>query len=351
MAVVAIESFDLYNGTGSSGGLTSPQAWTAVNWFYGPGLGTGRFGGQCFYWANETCETGWNIPATGPKFTVACAYRNGNLTSLNAAGNPRAALSLSSGGFGNRMLGWRPNPDGSIAVYRMTATQAGTLLGTSAPGVLLTNVWHFIEMSGTFNTATGAVTIKVDGVAVITLTNVNTCGQAASTSFDGIVWGSNGLSGGVANYIDDIYILDTDISLGERRIEVIRPSADTTTIQWTPNSGTTHYTRVNDTLVNTGTWNSSTTVGQIDLYETVDLSSVPNYVDYVQITAWMQKGDAGTRAVDLVADIAGTQLLSADKALTASLIKYAFGMAAKPGGGSWTGADVNNLRVGVKVSV
>jgi hypothetical protein len=353
MAVVAIEGFDLYNGTGNPLGLTSstPFGWVAVNWFYGPGISAGRFGGQCYNWTNESSESGLIIPTTGPQFTAACAARFSNVASLIAATNPRSALRLTSGGFGNSMLGWRPNPDGSISVWRMTSSTAGTLLGTSAAGVIISNVWHFIEMSGTFNTATGAVTLKVDGVAVITLSGVNTCGQAGSTTFDGCVIGSAGLIQGWTAYIDDMYFLDSNVSLGERRIEAIRPNADTATKQWTPSSGTVNYSRVNATVAQNTTYNQSNTLNQTDLYDCVDLSGIPVNIDYVQITCWAQKSDAGARSIGLIADVSATQLQSTDKALTASLVKYAFGMASKPGGGSWDASSVNGLKVGPKVTV
>jgi hypothetical protein len=351
MAVVGIEGFDLYNGNGASGGLTSPNAWVGINWFYSPGLTTGRFGGQCITWGNEGCETALAIPATGPNFTVSCAARFSLVSSLNAATNPRSAVGLSSGGFATRMLGWRPNPDGSISVWRMTSSTAGTLLGTSAAGVIISNVWHWVDLSGTFNTATGAITLKVDGVTVLTLSGVNTCGVAGSTTFDGIIVGSAGLVQGFSAYIDDMYWLDSNTTLGERRIETIRPNADTATKQWTPSSGVVNYTRVNDTLVNTATYNQSNTLNQTDLYDAVDLSGIPINIDYVQITCFAQKSDAGARSIGLIADLSATQLQSPDKALTASLIKYAFGMATKPGGGSWDASSVNGLKIGPKVTV
>jgi hypothetical protein len=354
MAVVAVEGFDLYNGTGAAGGLTTPgpTGWFSVNWFYGPGMTTGRFSGQSYTWANEGSQSGWQMPAAvGPNFSVGCAFRHSNL-SVITNGTARAALLLTSGGSGNGMLGWRPNSDGSISVWRMTNSTTGTLLGTTAAGVLLSNVWHFIEFSGTLNTATGVVNMKVDGVTVLALTAQNTCGQAGSTTFDSIQLGSaGGIGNGWSVYFDDMYVLDTLASIGERRIETIRPSADTATKQWTPSSGTVNYSRVNDTTVNTATYVQSNTLNQTDLYDTVDLTGIPVSIDYVQITCFAQKSDAGARSIGIIGDVSGVQLQSPDKALTASLIKYAFGMSAKPGGGSWDASSVNSLKVGPKVTV
>lgn len=350
MAVIAIESFDQYNGTGSNTGLQAK--WTPVNWFYGPGLTTGRFGGQCYFWGNESSESGWPMPAAvGPNFSVGSAFRHQNLSAITD-GTARTALRLTSGGFANSMLGWRPNSNGSISVWRMTSSTAGTFLGSTPAGVLISNNWHYIEFSGTLNTATGVVNLKVDGVTQLALTAQNTCGQAGSTTFDGIVIGSQGgIGNGWSTSFDDMYVLDTLASLGERRIETIRPSADTATKQWVPNSGTANFSRVNQTLVDTSSYVSSSNVNDADLYDCVDLSGTPINIDYVQINAYAQKTDAGARAIKLVADVGGTQLLSGDLALLSSTAKISFGMATKPGGGAWDAAAVNGLKVGPKLSI
>lgn len=350
MTIVAIEGFDLYNGTQANIGLQA--TWANVNWFYSPSMGTGRFGGQCLVWGNEQCLSGWSMPtAIGPAFTVGAAFKQGNVSGLIASGTPRTAIAITSGGFGNYQVGWRPNPDGSISAYRMSSSTAGTLLGTSSPGVILSNVWHYIEFSGTIDAATGTIIIKVDGTTVLNLAGVNTKQQAAA-SFDGIVVGSGG---GIANTgggcsVDDMYVTDTAVALGERRVETIRPSADTATKQWTPSSGANNYSRVSDATVNSGTFVSASGVNNTDLYDTVDISGTPASIDFVQITAFAAKSDAGPRSIGLIGDVGGVQLQSTDKALTASIIKYAFGMAAKPGGGAWDSASVNGLKIGPKVT-
>jgi hypothetical protein len=348
MAVVAIEGFDLYNGTGSPTGLQAK--WAPLNWFFFPSLATGRFGGQAYAWSNEPSFSGLAMPSANASFTVAAAFRCTNVPSLTALG-ARSVLALSSGGGFNFQLGWRPNNDGSISVYRMTSSTAGTLLGTTAPGILLSNVWHFVEFSGLISTTVGTIALKVDGTTVLTLAGQNTQGFVTTASFDGIVIGSAGISGGSTLFFDDIYVLDTAVSLGERRVETIRPNGDTAQKDFTPDTGTVNFSRVNDTLVNSATYVQSSTLNNSDLYNTLDMNGTPVTIDFVQITAFAQKTDAGARSIKLIADVGGTQLLSGDLALTGSLVKYAFGMAAKPGGGAWAAADVNALKIGPKVSV
>jgi hypothetical protein len=349
MAIIAIEGFDLYNGTGANSGLQA--TWSPVNWFYSPSLQAGRFGGQCFQWGNEGCISGWPMPSVvGPAFTVSCGFRHQNLSAITD-GTARSALALTSSGFANYQLGWRPNSNGSISVYRMTNSTTGTLLGTTAAGVLISNVWHWVDFSGTIDAATGTIVLKVDGVTVLNLSAQNTKSQTLA-SFDGVCIGAAGSIGnGWAVNFDDMYVLDSATTLGERRIETIRPNADTATKQWTPSSGVVNYNRVNDATVNTATYNQSNTLNQIDLYDCVDLSGIPVSIDYVQITCFAQKSDAGARSIGLIADVSAVQSQSPDKSLTASLVKYAFGMTTKPGGGAWDASSVNGLKIGPKVTV
>lgn len=348
MAILMIEGFDLYNGTGANVGLQSK--WQALNWFYGPGLTTGRFGGQCYFWNNESSYSGIQLATAQVPWTVACAYRLSVVGAISAAG-AKSVVALTSGGGFNFQIGWRPNNDGSISVYRMTNSTTGTLLGTTAAGIILSNVWHFVEFSGTISTTVGTVVMKVDGTTVLNLSAQNTQGYATTASWDGIIIGSAGVNAGQTSYIDDMYVLDSATSLGERRIETIRPNADTAQKDFTPSSGANNYSRVSDAVVNSATYVQSSTLNQSDLYDNVDLTGIPTTIDYVQVTAFASKTDAGTRSIKLIADLGGTQTLSGDLALTGSIVKYAFGMTTKPGGGSWTASDVNSLKIGPKVSV
>jgi hypothetical protein len=354
MAILFIDGFDLYNGTGTNTGLQS--AWTP-NWtFNAPSLQTGRFGGQCLQLGNEgngPSEIEKAVGSSQAAFTVAHAFRVPTVGGL-AANTARAIVMLTANGsFANTQLGWRPNPDGSISVYRMTSTTAGTLLGTTATGLLLNNVWHWIDFSGTINTTTGSVVLKVDGVTVLNLSSVNTQGFATVATWDGIIIGTQGTSTTNSQLcaFDDLYVLDSATTLGERRIETIRPSADTAQKDWTPNTGTVNFNRVNDATVQSGTFVQSSTLNNLDLYDTVDLTGIPVSIDMVQITAFAQKTDAGARSIKLVADVSGTQLLSSDLSLMASISPFKFAMLTKPGGGAWDTSSVNGLKIGPKVSV
>lgn len=351
MSIILIEGFDLYNGNQANIGIQS--AWSITNTGNAVFNVSGRFAGQALQMQNDAAAIWRAFPSAFASFTVANAFRVGTLTGLGVASTTGAVILTSGGSVVNTQIGWRPNQNGSISVYRLTSANAGTLLGTTAAGLLLNNVWHWIDFSGVISTTVGTVVLKVDGVTVLNLSGQNTQGYGTAANVDGLILGSQAgtWNGNQPVNWDDLYVLDSAVTLGERRIETIRPSADTAQKDFTPSSGVINFSRVNDATVNTATYVQSSTVNHLDLYDIVDITGIPTSVDYVQITAFAEKTDVGSRSVKLVADLSGTQLLSSDIILQSSFTKLIFGMAAKPGGGSWDASSVNSLKIGPKVTV
>jgi len=356
MSLLFMDGFDLYNGVQANIGLFT--RWASLG-NVGLNLTTGRFGGQALrLYASRFADVGAAAPTPvitttpGSSFSVCKAIRVNNLISLTA-NNASGFCILTSGGAANTQLGWRPNSDGSISVYRLSAQRTGVLLYTTAAGILASNVWHYVEFSGLIDAAAGTVVMKVDGVQVVNLSAQNTKGYATNATFDNVLFTTNGIQA-VDNMpmdVDDLYILDTAVSLGERKIETIRPNADTATKQWLPDTGTVNFSRVNESTVNTANYVQSNVVGNADLYDCVDLVGTPPNVDAVQIVTFAQKSDAGSRSIAIVADLGGTQTVSSDKALAASYAPIVITLPTKPGGGGWSYGDVNNLKVGPKVTV
>ena len=90
--------------------------------------------------------------------------------------------------------------------------------------------------------------------------------------------------------IDDVYVTNTSTRLGESRVAVLYPSADTAHADWTPSTGTDHYALVDETTVNSDTdYVASGTVGDLDLYEVGDLPFTPESIHAVQVTTCARK--------------------------------------------------------------
>jgi Siphovirus-type tail component, C-terminal domain len=133
-----------------------------------------------------------------PRMIVGAAVR---LSVLTATPQPI----LTYGGDGNSVthLTMRVNTDGSIAVLR-GPNATGTVLATSAAGLIAANTWAYIEMAATLHDTAGAVTVRVNNNAVITLNGVDTRNAGTSAMFDALVL--SGTQGAVASQFDDLYL-------------------------------------------------------------------------------------------------------------------------------------------------
>lgn len=228
-----------------------------------------NFGG----WLTSGVAASYSISAGGPLgdnyFTTSMA--NGYLarpftTSASSffvgfRWNPNG-LSTSSGfsicdASGNTQLTFVPSTTGQIAVYR--GSNSGTLLGTAPANSLTSGVWQYVEVGGVINASTGSITVRVNGVAVLTLTNVNTAGNASlgvgsfrinGFSNSGPAWGS----------ITHLYVCDGtgaapwNTFLGDVRVQTLFPAAAAST-QFQPNELVQDYAigTSSDTSIATGT--------------------------------------------------------------------------------------------------
>lgn len=347
MTILAIEGFDLYNGTGTNTGIQA--RWSAINWFYGPQMAAGRFAGQGFMNGNgEGCATGLLFPtASGPGFGCCHAFRINSLATVNNT-NTGGIIGISAAAINTEQFSWRPRQDGSIVVYRN-----GVLLGQSATGVIVNNTFHYIECWGILSATVGTINMKVDGVQVLTLSGLNNV-ASATTVYGGIAFGGGiyGSSGGFPSNnvtIDDMYFTDGN-TLGERKIETLRPAADTTTKQFVADTGTVNFSRVNATLAQSTTFVQGSNIGDTDLYTVGALASTPAAIDAVNIISFANKTDAATRALALVADVSTVQIVSPNLTLGASVGMNNSLMLTRPGGGAWTAADITALKIGPKVA-
>jgi hypothetical protein len=346
MNVLMIDGFDLYNGTGVNTGLQGKWVAGSVG---GASLVAGRFGGQGFRIVAAAGGT-YTKPLTAASGSICfgLAFKMGSIP----AGSPTTL-----GFFGLKtgatfQCGINIGAAGVIQAYRLSSVVAGTLLGASASGLLVANTYNYLEVEIVLSTSVGRITIYLNGGQVLNLTGINTANAGAGTTADTFFLNlDNGGNAPSSIEIDDVYVIDTAAKLGERRVETLRPSADTAQKDWTPSTGATNFGVVDDTTADATDYVAASTVGNLDLYDLSDLSSTPAAIDAVQFSAFALKTDATARNIALVGDIAGSQSQTADMVLPASAIKFESIRAAKPGGGAWDAASVNSLRLGPKVTV
>lgn len=352
MAVYLTEGFDMYNGTGTNTGLSS-------KWNLGSGvsLQAGRFGTSqsmqvtTFDFSNATYARKTLNTAIGGSLTVACAFQQVGWGSNGAIGSIIALMYQ-----GATQCGWRvDNLTGAVQAWRYTSNNNGTLLGTSSNNVITVGNWHYVEMEVVLSTTVGRITIKVDGVTQVNVTGANTQNAGSAlcdmlhTGYTTNLIGQNFMG---TYRLDDLYILDTATSLGERRIETLRPASDSS-IAFSRNGGSTNFGRVNENTVDGDTsFVSSSTVNARDLYGLTPLSSTPTTIDAVTVVSFAEKTDATTRAIYNSVQSNGTDSDGSSIFLSASYNRYDRIIALDPNTGlAWTASGVNNLLIGPKVAV
>ena len=346
MAVVLMEGFDLYNGEGTNVGLQSKWTKAGAGVF---SMVTGRFGGQGVTAAgNQGVRASRTLGAGYATFSFGIAVRI-NTMPLSATLCPIIAFD-SAGTF---QVGLRVTTGGLLEAFRLTGTAAGTSLGVSSSGMIL-GTWHYLEGEITISDTVGVFKTYIDNAQVINLTAQDTR-NGSPTTIDTINFGI-GETSGSSNYgsfsFDDLYVTDSATKLGERKIETIYPTSDVAQ-GFARSAGTTNYTLVDEATVNGDTdYVQGSTVGDVDTYGLGNLTSTPTTIDAVQVMAFAEKTDAGSRSIALQVKSGATTSDGANFPLAASYTKLERMLLTDPNtAAAWTLSGVNALQGGPKVTV
>jgi hypothetical protein len=350
MAITLIDGFDLYNGTGTVTGLQA-------KWVQSIGGGgtqsliTGRFGGQAV--RSNTGSGGSptifnrTLPSAVSSGTIGFACRIVNLTPVktyimhlrDVAGVYQIGIGVTTGG--------------AVTAERTTAVSTGTVLGTSSTGIVSANTWHYFEVEFVISDTVGEMRVYVDGSQVLNLSAVDTRNGTPTTVQNVMLGSINGTTTSMSVDHDDLYFIDTTTRLGERKIETLRPNADTAQKDFTRSAGSDNFALVDDTTSDGDTtYVQGSTVGNLDRYTTAGLSTTPSAIDAVQLTAFALKTDATTRNIALHARSGSTDSDGSNYALAASYSKFERILETDPATSSaWTSTGVNTLQFGPKVTV
>lgn len=251
------------------------------------------------------------------------------------------------------------NSTGFIEVRRTSGT--GTLLATSSGHQPLgpTGGWFHLEIKATLHASNGSVTIRLNGLPVLSVSGVATAGTTGNVT--AIQFATAGANNSL--YFDDLVISDTTDGtatqgrpnndfLGDLKVAFRVPDAPGDSTQWTPSSGA-NWAAVDEIPTNTSDYVQSGTAGHTDLYSMQDLAVGAGNVFGVQAMIYGASTDAGTVNVRGVVKENGVTSES-------SLVQFAgvtYGMRwttpwwKRPSDSAlWTAAGVNAMQAGVRVS-
>lgn len=222
----------------------------------------------------------------------------------------------------------------------------GTLLATSAAGLVLSDEWGTLEIKVTVNDTTGLIGVKWNGVQVINVTGSDTQ-NGGTAEIAKVEFTPDG-------YLDDVvgFIGATSDGFpGPRKVVVKRPATDSA-VQFARSGGSINATQVDDpTPDGDTTYNSSSTATEQDLFNMQTVTET-GAIDGVREILVAKKTDIGTRKLKTVQDDGvSSQVLSADeKDLTTDYKAFDNMTVAKPAGGAWSAGDINGCDFGYELS-
>jgi hypothetical protein len=239
---------------------------------------------------------------------------------------------------------------GKLGVFR-----DGTLLGGSGSYCLRPGVWYYIEWKLHIAGGTGGSSVvRVDGIERITIAGANTQATANATA-DRFRTANNNFAWSIR--YDDLWVNDAQGPVnndfeGDLTIFANLPNAEGATQNFTPDSGTQHFSRVNESVPDgDSSYVQSSDPGDVDLFAFPPLA-LPGSVKAVQVTLVARKDAAGLRQIAPVVKSGETELVGASAPLSTSYQGFLQQFDTDPDtDAAWTPTGVNSAQFGVKVTV
>ena len=235
------------------------------------------------------------------------------------------------------------NGDGSI---RANGASSGV-------GVIRLDVWQYVEIKAVLSDTVGSVDVRVDGVSVLSVVNVDTKNGGTKTVFDALSLGGAAFGTGRHFVYDDLYVCNgagtvNNDFLGDVSIEALRPTSDVA-VAWTPTPGPSNYTAVNDSTYDNTTHVQASATGQKDVYALGNLAATGGPVRGVMVNTVADATDSGGASMNALLRVSATDYTSSALTLDTTEKVHTAAWDVNPGTvAAWTVADVNALDAGVQ---
>ena len=228
----------------------------------------------------------------------------------------------------------------------------GTVLATSEDTWDWNN-WHYVEVKVTVHDTAGAFEVRVDGVAAISGSDVDTR-YGGTTGICNILE----LRGGPC-YYDDLYVLDSSGSINNdflgpgARVLPCKVNAAGDDTDFTP-LASSNYLNVDETPTPDGntTYNASSTSGHRDLYNLEALTGqiAVGTVHGVRVKVSMEKDDVDAVSAKIAIKSGTTIAYGSDQACAEAYDEYEKFWETNPDDSAqWEFADIDALQAGLEV--
>lgn len=236
----------------------------------------------------------------------------------------------------------------------LQVTRNGTVLGTTAAGLILASAFYNIVFKVLIHASAGTVDLWISGVSVLSLTGQNTKNSSNATADNFYVQGAaNGPRYSDLVVMDGTGSVNNNYTGGsEMRVDAYFPTTDASPNAFTTSTGTDHAALVKETSPDGDTsYVLSATSGDEELWNYAD-SALTGVVLGVGVCTDARKDDAGTISIKAtVKSGSAAEVPGAAKALTSSYHVYREVYETDPNtSAAWTFAGVNAAKFGVKVA-
>ncbi|MDW8071872.1 MAG: hypothetical protein RMK79_10420 [Anaerolineae bacterium] len=230
---------------------------------------------------------------------------------------------------------------------RMRIRSGSNVLATTQPLAYSLKQWQYVELKVTFG-APGSYELRIN--TKTTLSGSGTTRQSTNNSANWVR-----LNGPNGDFVDDLYICDNSGTLnndflGDIKVVTVYPNAEGSVLEWTPSSGSTHYTLVDEAPANDDTdYVYTSTVGATETLNFQDITLTGSILGVGQF-ACIRKDDAGTREACLICRVGNTNYEGPQQTVnnTYSYLKQV--RETNPATGApWTLSEFNSAQFGVRM--
>lgn len=311
--------------------------------------------------------TGQGLFVGNTGFTSTNPFTNSTTIYLNSA---IMCSNATSGGGTNQWFGiwlresgniqcailFRNGGDIVVTSNGMPGSSNGTVIATSPAGMWASNVWAHYQFKVVISNIVGSIECRINGSLTNnwTATGLNTRNGTSNNYCNGLtLWAP---PGAIDSRWDDFYCFnDQGVApntwQGDVRAVQIMPNSDTGVQDWTPDSGTTHYIKVNEAQDDGDTTYVKDAGGgspiHQDLYTCGSLASTPAFINMVQGYMKARMDDAGPHWLALRVNSSGNTQDSSTLICTTSYQIQRMLLPVDPHtSAAWTAAGVNALQLG-----
>lgn len=249
-------------------------------------------------------------------------------------------------------------PGSTSSKVKFRVKRGSTTLGTSA-NEFTTTFWAYVEVKVVLDTdgTNGSFSLKVNEAVEASGSGIDTTdhGSSVANKVHYTFLRDNGFY-----EVDDMYVCNgagakNNDFLGDQKVEGKLPNAEGNRNQWTPNSGSVHFNRVNEATLDgdsTYLFISSSSDGQVELWGFPDITHIVGDVKGVQIRWAARIDSSGNDKMRPIFRSGGGSEATGTEVTVTSVAGYEwFDQIYEDNpviAGAWTVADFNAMQIGLE---